>query len=1080
MNILKLVLRTLRHYSRSSLASSAGVAVSTAVLCGALIIGDSLDYSLSEIVRLRLGNITHTITAGERLFTGDLARSLNSSDHFAASSVLRSRAVVSLPGGVNRVSNVNIWGIDDDFGRVFGIDTIRYIQAGEAHINRHLAARLDTGPGEHIQLRINKTSTLPVNTPLVSDAGRIVSVRLRVAEIVDDSQGGRLGMQATQSPPYNIFVDIDWLNSIMDLEDMANMLLIRDENELEADRIGQKIRNAWKPEDAGLKISSLGENRGWEITSKRVFIDDHLVDAVSDAFPDSEKYLTYFFNSISTSGKKTPYSFVASMPGGEFSIGNDEVIVNEWLASDLDVFAGDTVLMSYFETGPLRELYEREAWFVVKDIITMDMAGDYSFLMPYLPGLSDAGSCSDWDAGIPIDLDLIRDKDEDYWDEFRGTPKAFISLERGIELWQNRFGSLTTMVIPDNTTIEDIRMKIQAQADPFRIDFRVNSVREEGRAAARGGTDFASLFAGLGVFLIISGLLITALLFDYSIRKRKPQICIFAAMGYPSRLIRRIFTWEAFAVILAGTITGVLLSVGYSRLILEGLNHLWYDIVRTDVLILHISLKSIVIGALSAIIISLVVVYRGIGRATKEKTRHSKSVSGLSGKHMIIMPLFTLILFVLLLFLPDSLLPVSGMISYFAAGVLLLISLLSFYYIFLNKPRLPGGKMITYMKLSWYNLCRNPHRSFAVVVLLSLGTFVVVVTGANRRDLETDPANRSGGTGGFDFIAETTAPVSRDLNDQKNRREYGITAEVDFVQFFSNYDDDASCLNLNRVANPRIIATGTANLSGRFSFAGLHPLLDQDNPWKSLDDSPKDGIIPAVADMEVIRWGLGKSIGDTLWYTNSKGEEIGLFLAGGLENSVLQGNVIISAKHFLENFPDAGGSGLFLIESRNARPEETEDELSFIFRDRGWEMETTTARLSRFIVVENTYLRIFFMMGAFGMLLGTAGFAIIIAKGVLERKSEMALMSALGFPDKKLLVITYSENTILLLSGVLTGAISAIVSTLPALLEGSQQIPFGYLLLLTGVLILNGLVWILAIPYFLIARKKLAAALRNE
>jgi hypothetical protein len=35
--------------------------------------------------------------------------------------------------------------------------------------------------------------------------------------------------------------------------------------------------------------------------------------------------------------------------------------------------------------------------------------------MPWLPGLSDAGHCREWDAGVPIDLDAIRDKDEDYW-----------------------------------------------------------------------------------------------------------------------------------------------------------------------------------------------------------------------------------------------------------------------------------------------------------------------------------------------------------------------------------------------------------------------------------------------------------------------------------------------------------------------------------------------------------------------------------------------------------------------------------------------------------------------------------------
>ena len=34
--------------------------------------------------------------------------------------------------------------------------------------------------------------------------------------------------------------------------------------------------------------------------------------------------------------------------------------------------------------------------------------------MPDFPGLSDAGDCKDWNTGVPIDLDKIRDKYNKY------------------------------------------------------------------------------------------------------------------------------------------------------------------------------------------------------------------------------------------------------------------------------------------------------------------------------------------------------------------------------------------------------------------------------------------------------------------------------------------------------------------------------------------------------------------------------------------------------------------------------------------------------------------------------------------
>ena len=61
---------------------------------------------------------------------------------------------------------------------------------------------------------------------------------------------------------------------------------------------------------------------------------------------------------------------------------------------------------------------------------------------PRFPGLSDAESCGEWDTGIPI-VHKVRDRDEHYWDEYRGTPKGFVSLKAGQEMWGNRWGSLT-------------------------------------------------------------------------------------------------------------------------------------------------------------------------------------------------------------------------------------------------------------------------------------------------------------------------------------------------------------------------------------------------------------------------------------------------------------------------------------------------------------------------------------------------------------------------------------------------------------------------------------------------------------
>ena len=98
--------------------------------------------------------------------------------------------------------------------------------------------------------------------------------------------------------------------------------------------------------------------------------------------------------------------------------------------------------MTWFEVGPLRELNEVTSAFVVKAVVPMEGRFADASLMPDLPGLSDAGNCRDWDTGVPIALESIRDKDEDYWDEYGGLPKAYISIDRASGDLEEPFWSL--------------------------------------------------------------------------------------------------------------------------------------------------------------------------------------------------------------------------------------------------------------------------------------------------------------------------------------------------------------------------------------------------------------------------------------------------------------------------------------------------------------------------------------------------------------------------------------------------------------------------------------------------------------
>ncbi|NOR14927.1 MAG: hypothetical protein GQ544_04420, partial [Candidatus Aminicenantes bacterium] len=98
----------------------------------------------------------------------------------------------------------------------------------------------------------------------------------------------------------------------------------------------------------------------------------------------------------------------------------DEILINTWLAADLKASSGDQVRISYYVFGSSRNLIETSSTFRIKGIVPLEGFFADESLLPDYPGLAEVESTRDWRPGIPIDLGLIRDKDEDYWYKHRG------------------------------------------------------------------------------------------------------------------------------------------------------------------------------------------------------------------------------------------------------------------------------------------------------------------------------------------------------------------------------------------------------------------------------------------------------------------------------------------------------------------------------------------------------------------------------------------------------------------------------------------------------------------------------------
>lgn len=322
MTVLRFIKNNLLFYARKNLLLALGIAISGAVLTGALVVGDSVKYSLNQIVEHRLGGITHVLKAGDRYFTRELSDHVREQLQIPVSSMLLQEGSATADGGQRRLNHIQVLGVDPDFDALAGVEDYYGKLSGDTVIiSRNLANRLSVTAGEDILLRIEKASLIPLNAPFVSDAENVVTLRATVKAVADDRNLGRFNLKVSQTAPFNAFISLSRLEELMDFQDRVNVMLLGAKDQADTDQMWQAVKEHFTATDAGLKLSLLEDMQMLQVTSDRVFIDDVLSVPLQEAAAGSEGILTYFVNEVAFGSASTPYSFVrpcrtsGSVPG---------------------------------------------------------------------------------------------------------------------------------------------------------------------------------------------------------------------------------------------------------------------------------------------------------------------------------------------------------------------------------------------------------------------------------------------------------------------------------------------------------------------------------------------------------------------------------------------------------------------------------------------------------------------------------------------------------------------------------------------------------------------------------------------
>ncbi|MBN8218137.1 MAG: ABC transporter permease [Spirochaetes bacterium] len=1048
-SLLSFAVRGFRYHFRSHLGTLLACAVTTTAIVGALVVGDSLRGSLADQARRRLGAATHTLATGERLFRAALAEDLAAHGDLKTASVLELSATLSGEGGRLRVGG-KVTGVDKHFWRLAPRPWVPSKFGGEAvAINAACAAKLSLAPGDELILRIDLPGVLPRDVPFAASETPFTMRRVTVANILTEDQFGSFDLAMAQTSGARVFMDREALAELLGKAGKANLLLVAATGG-SISALEKSLAAAWRLSDLGLAITNI-PGGGRELRSEHIFLDPRIEaaalaagnDGAPGGLPRGKPVFTYFVNRLGTATRSTPYSMVAA-PGEPLVASgtpDDAILINDWLAADLGAQPGDALDLAYWAFDDRRRLVEKTNRFRIQRILPLAGAAADASLMPDFPGLADTASCNDWHPGIPVDLKKIRPKDEAYWEAHRGTPKAFLTLAAARGLWSNAFGASTAVRWSGGGSNDAVLLEklILAQLTPAAAGFAFKPAAAQARQGAAGSVDLGGLFLGLSLFLVGASLLLTALLAGFAIERRRDEIATLRALGFPASRIRLAFLGELALVSLFGGILGVAVAVLYDAAILSALNSVWGGAVAFAVLTLHLVPLTVVSGFVSSFVCGLAagtVALQGALRPPIQKLRTGEARRGTGRKPAFIA--LGLGLAILLGALIGNLVDGGRHVSpvFFLAAVGALAASLAAVRLLFSR-RAASRPELGRLSFILLGALRNRGRSLATIMLLSVGVFMVVGVSLYREDPRGAVGELASGSGGFAVVGEFTLPIAADLRDEKIRKRLGLTGKewesARLTPMRRLEGDDASCLNLHRVKAPPILGVDSAAFAerGAFHFAAVEK-GSAGNPW-SLLGPPRGGAIPVIADESVLTWNLGKSVGDTIEMADERGEKFHLRVVAALSDSIFQGNLLMEERELLKHFPSVGGTRLLLIDAPRASIPGLSNSLHGALRDFGPQIETAPDRLARFTVVQNTYLTVFLALGGLGLILGSAGFAVVLLRNLEERRGEWALLRATGFSGQRLRRFAMIEHSLLLALGLGIGGLSAAVAAIPSL-----------------------------------------------
>jgi len=1114
VSVWRLITHSLRFYWRTGIVVAFGVAVAAAVITGSLLVGDSVSGSIRDTALSRLGYIDQALVAPHFFRESMLT---HAQDYFIIPVVLSNGTAKNATTEAT-LPHVNVIGVDESFWRLFL--NAPSLTGRQVAVNASLAHDLGVQVNDDLLLNIAKPGAVASDT-LFARRDRedtLRTLRLQVASVLPDAGAGSFSLTASTETPRNLFVDIEWLRNELDKAGQINCLLAAYTPSHYASRsknrdLRSELAMNCKLEDYGLKLVQDPTKHYLALQSQSVLLNAAQVEAAEKAAVAcgaiARRSSVYLATGIAAKTQKINYAIVAgtdsleARPDGAESVklAADDLWLNDWAAKDLGAKPGESVTLSYLVPAWDGSYHEESAPFTVRGITPISPAD--RGLTPRFDGITNADTVDAWNPPFPIDLRLVTPRDDEYWTAYHATPKAFISLTAARKMWssgpagaQSDWVTAVTIALPPGTTPDAFQRvytaQLLAQLPPERAGLEFRPVRKLAQEASKGSTDFGELFLCMSFFLVLAAAGLAGMLMRLLADRRAAEAGMLLACGFTAKTVAAAIFGEGLLLTVLGTLLGVPCGVLYAWAIMRALTTWWIGAVGTSALWLHLTTGSLIAGACSGLVIGGLAVAWGTRKLMRAgvlellagwqamDVRPNAKARPVVAIMFVGMLLLTGVL--LLLSIGVHTMPAEG--AFFGGGTALLVAGLCACHLTLTRSlRMREGSR-SLARLALRSAAANRGRSLLTIGLLASATFIIVAVAANTRDLSRlDVTKRASGAGGFSLRAITALPLQYDLGSPAGRERLGFSPEdealfagVEVVSLLQSPGEDISCLNIAKPTAPRVLGVSKAMIERGGFTVFTQPKMPQ--PWMALLQSGRMGI-PAFCDADSAEWTLHTGMGQRYAMPGEGGRPVTLRFTGLLASSIFAGEVLVSEAQFRHIFPGVSAPRYFLLAVPPGHEAQVADALRRNLGDFGVEVQSTREVLNSFMRVQNTYLSTFLALGGLGVLLGTIGLIIALLRNAFERRREFAVMLATGFQQGHLARLLVWETAALLVIGLVTGLISAVIAVAPQLCSVESHVNWSMLIGLLTAILLVGLVSCIITAYAA-TRGRLLDALHEE